>query len=480
MQFIPVSPQDRSQPRSKRTATNPVRLVLLVGLLGSLFFTGSFFYVDGLAKRSNAQVATQEIAKPSFSVLNARRTPTTLSTTSRIGALRRAVGRVANRLPSGGCLRVDWLGQTLVSTRSDVSFIPASASKLITAAVALEVLGPEYKFTTDVFADSVSVSGLTQNIYIVGGGDPLLVTNTYAQAEKYPTINGTSLETLATSIFNSGIRQISESIVIVDNRYDQLRFVDQWPSSFNGVEAGPLGALMFNDATITGALLKPDDPGIGAGTELSILLSQKGIVVNTVVQRSVSVPAAGTKIATATSSSLSGIVQEMLVNSDNNTAEMLIKELGFTQSGSGSTASGLEVVSQTLKNWGLKSQPTVVDGSGLSSSNSTSCDFYVELLERQKETLPTLLAIAGRSGTLENLFTQSPVKDRLAAKTGTLTGVKALVGYLPLDEEEDIQFALILNASGIDNQSSYRPIWNNLTEALNFGRPTPRPEQLAP
>lgn len=475
-----MSPQDRTQPRSKRTATNPVRFVLLIGLLGSLFLTGSFFYVDGLAKRSNAQVATQEIATPSFSVLNARRTPTTLSTTSRIGALRRAVGRVANRLPSGGCLRVDWLGQTLVSTRSDVSFIPASASKLITAAVALEVLGPEHKFTTDVFADPVSVSGSTQNIYIVGGGDPLLVTDNYSRTEKYPTLNGTSLETLVTSIFNSGIRQISESIVIVDNRYDQLRFIDQWPSSFNGVEAGPLGALMFNDATVTGALLKPDDPGIGAGTELSILLAQKGIVVNSVVQRAVSVPASATKIATATSSSLSGIVQEMLVNSDNNTAEMLIKELGFTQSGSGSTASGLEVVSKTIKNWGLASQPNVVDGSGLSSSNSTSCDFYVELLERQKETLPSLLAIAGGSGTLESLFTQSPVKDRLAAKTGTLTGVKALVGYLPLEEEEDIQFALILNASGIDNQSAYRPIWNNLAEALNTGRPTPRPEQLAP
>jgi len=156
-----------------------------------------------------------------------------------------------------------------------------------------------------------------------------------------------------------------------------------------------------------------------------------------------------------------------------------VKELGYVVKGIGSTSAGLEVIAETIRSWGT-STPSVVDGSGLSSSNSATCDFFIELLQRNQESFPSLLAIAGQSGTLKNLFLNSPVEDRLAAKTGTLTGVKALVGFLPLDTEEDVQFSLLINASGIDNQSAYRPIWNSLAEALHRARAIPRPEQLIP
>jgi D-alanyl-D-alanine carboxypeptidase len=102
------------------------------------------------------------------------------------------------------------------------------------------------------------------------------------------------------------------------------------------------------------------------------------------------------------------------------------------------------------------------------------------LLDRNKELFPNLLAVAGSTGTLENAFNDSPVENRLVGKTGTLTGVKALVGYLPLESEEDVQFSLLMNASGVDNQSVYRPIWNSLGEALHRARAVPRPDQLAP
>jgi D-alanyl-D-alanine carboxypeptidase/D-alanyl-D-alanine-endopeptidase (penicillin-binding protein 4) len=386
---------------------------------------------------------------------------------------------VARRLPSGACLRVDWLGTTLSSVRTDVSLIPASASKITTAAVALEVLGAEYTFETQVFADPLSPSGVTQNLYVLGGGDPLLVTANYTALERYPTINGTSLDTLVASIANAGVKQIAGSIVVIDSRYDQKRFIDQWPSSFHGVEAGPLGALMFNDVVITGEALKPDDPGIGAGQELGILLAQRGIGVAAGTQRGSAVPSSATKVASITSAPLTAVLQEMLVNSDNNTAEILVKELGYVKKGIGSTSAGLEVVAETVKTWAV-GDPVSVDGSGLSSANSSTCDFFMGILDRNKETFPSLLAVAGKTGTLKTSFIDSPVEDRLVAKTGTLTGVKALVGYLPLDAEEDVKFSLLMNASGIDNQSSYRPIWNALGDALNRARSTPRPEQLSP
>lgn len=479
MQYTPVSPQDKGQPRGVRRSSDPVRFVLLAGIIGAGLLTGAYFYVDSLAQRSVAQVGPSEVSSTDFPVLSARRTPTILSTTSRVGTVRRALSTVATRLPSGACLRVDWLGSTLASVRSDVALIPASASKLTTAAVALEVLGPEHSFETQVFADPIAPTGSTQNLYLVGGGDPVLVTANYTALERYPTINGTSLETLVASVANSGLRQVTGSVVIIDNRYDQQRFVDQWPVSFHGVEAGPLGALLFNDGVVTGEAFKPDDPGIGAGIELGVLLSQRGISVSATPQRGSSVPQSATKIASITSAPLTAIVQELLVNSDNNSSELLVKELGYVVKGIGSTSAGLEVIAETIRSWGT-STPSVVDGSGLSSSNSATCDFFIELLQRNQESFPSLLAIAGQSGTLKNLFLNSPVEDRLAAKTGTLTGVKALVGFLPLDTEEDVQFSLLINASGIDNQSAYRPIWNSLAEALHRARAIPRPEQLIP
>jgi len=479
MRYIPVWPQDKQLTHTTRRSSDPVRFVLIAGIVGALVLSSSYFFVDALSRRSLAQVASNDFNGSIHPVLSARRTPVTLSTTSRLGNVRRALATVSNRLPTGACMRVDWLGTTLASVRSDVTLIPASASKLTTAAAALEVLGPEYTFETEIFSDPLSANGTTSNIYVMGGGDPLLVTNSYVATEKYPTLSGTSLDELVRRISTFGIKQITQSIVIIDSRYDQERFIDEWPSSFYGVEAGPLGALMFNDVVVTGQAIKPDDPGIAAGTELGILLAQRGVVVNTNVQRVSQVPTGAVKIASISSAPLTAIVQEMLVNSDNNTAELLIKELGFVKKGTGTTAAGLEVISELVKTWG-NGVISVVDGSGLSSSNLSTCDFYVDVLNRNKETFPSLLAVAGRTGTLNTSFNDSPVRGRLVAKTGTLTGVKALVGYLPLDDEEDVQFSLLINASNADSQSNYGPIWISFAEALNRARAVPRPDQLSP
>lgn len=479
MQYTPVWPQGKPKQRGTRRSADPVRFVLIAGLVGCVVLTVAYFYTDSLAGRSVAKASPSEVPKSAFPVLSARRAPATLSMTSRTGAVRRALDGVTRRLPSGSCLRVDWMGTTLSSTRSDVLFIPASASKVTTGAAALEVLGAEHTFDTQVFADPISPSGSTQNLYVIGGGDPVLVTAGYVATEKYPTINGTSLDSLITSILAKGIRQITGSVIVIDSRYDQERFIDQWPTSFYGVEAGPLGALVVNDGVVSGESAKPDDPGLAAGTELVNLLSLRGVTVATGVQRRTTVPQSATSIASISSAPLSAIVQEMLVNSDNNTSELLVKEMGYVKKGIGSTSKGLEVVLETIRTWSIGTS-VVVDGSGLSKSNSSSCDFFIGLLERNKEVFPNLLAIAGSTGTLENFFNDSSVEERLVGKTGTLTGVKSLVGYLPLESEDDVQFALLLNGSGVENQSVFQPIWKSLGEALNSARTVPRPDQLAP
>ena len=90
------------------------------------------------------------------------------------------------------------------------------------------------------------------------------------------------------------------------------------------------------------------------------------------------------------------------------------------------------------------------------------------------------MAIAGESGTIRDSFLGSSVAGELRAKTGTLNGVKALVGYLPISNADPLSFSLLMNKSGIDNQSSYRPIWSSLADVLDKASAIPSTEQLVP
>lgn len=476
----PVSRIDRYLGRSPRRAADPVRVVLIATLIGALGLGAGYFALDRLADRSTAIAFVVEPASTQHPVLSARRAPETLSFVSRTGQLRRALDQVGQSVPANGCLRVDWLGETITSLRPGIGLVPASASKVITAAVALEVLGPEHTFETSIYAESSGAGSSTRALYVVGDGDPVLVNRQYVASEKYPTRQGTSVENLVQSIVDSGITSVTEAIYVLDGKYDDVRYVDSWPTSFHGVEAGPLGALMINDSSVTGEALKRDDPAVAAGAQLQMELSARGLSMTTNIQRAAAVPPTASKVASITSQPLSTLLVDMLVNSDNNTAELLVKELGHARSGVGTTEAGLQVIADTLAGWGLTEGVTIVDGSGLSRGNIATCDAMMAILNRFAGNLTDSLAVAGRTGTLRDVFLDTRVEDRMRAKTGTLNGVKSLVGYLPLDEETDVSFALMMNASGIDNQNSYRPVWNSLADALARAREVPRADQLLP
>jgi D-alanyl-D-alanine carboxypeptidase/D-alanyl-D-alanine-endopeptidase (penicillin-binding protein 4) len=352
--------------------------------------------------------------------------------------------------------------------------------KVLTAATALEVLGETFTYKTEVLATKTSQPGVVNDLFFVGGGDPLIVRNEYVATEKYKTFNGTSLETLADQIVATGIRTITGSIVGIDSRYDDQRFIDVWPNEFHFTESGPLGALLVNDGVVVGEPNKPDDPALAAATELRTLLLARGIVITGSIRHDASVPNTATPVTSISSSPLPLILREMLVNSDNNTSEMVLKEIGFHTKKIGSTSAGLEVVAQYFADQKITPTPILVDGSGLSRSNQASCQSFMSLLNSQAVQLAPLLAIAGTSGTLISAFEDSPMNGRLLGKTGTLSGVKALVGYLPVEGGQPVVFAFIMNASGIDNKTAYRPLWDALGDALNKAKSTPRADQLAP
>jgi D-alanyl-D-alanine carboxypeptidase/D-alanyl-D-alanine-endopeptidase (penicillin-binding protein 4) len=147
------------------------------------------------------------------------------------------------------------------------------------------------------------------------------------------------------------------------------------------------------------------------------------------------------------------IVSELLTESDNHTAEMLVKELGRRDGGAGTTAAGVRVVTATMVRLGLARPGTqATDGSGLDENNKTSCRLLMGVLDHAgpNSVMARSLAVAGKTGTLATRFLKSPAKDRLRAKTGTLNTVTALTGFVSAIQGPVLTFAYVANGEYVN------------------------------
>lgn len=461
-----------------RRAANPLKVVGVAAGVGTVVLSLLLAWLSSLGARSHPLSGLPPDELPRKPVLSARRTPDVLSFVTRTARVKSSLAAVARQLPADSCLQVRWLGADMTSVRSAEPYTPGSAAKIVTAAVALDVLGADTTFETKILVTR-NPDGSVADLFFVGGGDPLLVRDEYVATEKYKTFNQTSLAALADQIVAAGVTSVSGRLIGVDTYFDAERWVPDWPAEFHFTEAGPLGALMVNDGVVLGQPLKPDDPALAAATELVALLAARGVTVAGGPAHDALAPGAA-DLLSVRSAPLTGVLQEMLVNSDNNTAEILLKHIGLKGKGSGSTAAGLEVVFERLKAWNTGGSVVLRDGSGLSAADRISCADIQFLLDKFKDVLPGLLPVAGETGTLREAFTDSQLRGVLRGKTGTLSGVKALAGYVPLEGDDPVRFALLLNKPGIDNKTAYRPIWNGLANGLSRAQSSPRPAELAP
>lgn len=456
-------------------------LLASVTLVGAISLGVLWKLVDGVAQSVTPIVSNSELQSLSAPIINARRNPQTLSQDVRFRTLRSQLNSLGNRLPTDSCLIVDIEGKRIVGINEDLPLLPASNMKLVVAMVALDVLTPEFVFTTSLVGN-VNGDVVDGDAYLIGGGDPLLVTGNYPSTEPYPTFNFTRLENLFDALRLQGITQIRGSIVGDESRYDAERFSPSLGLGIRGTEVGPLGALMVNDGVITGNPIKPDNPALGAVSEITNLLQNNGITVtgSPMVGQA---PQELSTIAKVDSLPLSDIVAEMLTNSDNNTAELLVKELGFATTGVGSREAGLEVIKAKLVEWGIPLDAlTFVDGSGLDRGNRLTCNTLSALLAKDGGFGPAGLglAIAGRTGTLRDVLGDSLGAGKLRGKTGTLTGAKSLSGFVPYAADQASAFSLIINGANASNQTTYRPIWNALSDVLGGFSASPSAAELVP
>lgn len=434
--------------------------------------------VDAIASTANSD------ARSVTQLLSARRLPTTLSVETRLGGLRKSLKGLTSTLPSDSCLLVDVEGRRLVAINGGKALMPASSLKLVVASAALELLGPDFRFATTL-RGVVNGGVVTGDVWLVGGGDPLLTLGNYTSTESHPTLTPTRIETLADELQAAGITAITGSVVGDESRYDVERYTPSLGLGVRSTEVGPLGALLINDGVILSSPIKPDNPALSAATEFSRILSERGLTVGATAKVG-SASADLPLIATIQSAPLTDVIAEMLTNSDNNTAELLLKEIGFAVSGQGTRTAGIAAVMASLVKANINIDGlAMTDGSGLDRSDRVSCVTLQSLLIKDGGfgNLTSGLAIAGRSGTLSDLFLNSSVTAKMRAKTGTLTGAKALAGVIPYSPDEGQQaiiFTLLLNGSGVSNQGIYRPLWSELTDSLARFSIHPTAMELAP
>lgn len=463
-----------SDPQRSISSIVVAAVVLFVPLFSALQVSRA---ASGGSINAGTVVAAVPVVDPLLSV---RRIATTAASDARSAATRARLATLVTRLPGRSCLLASVDGRVLASQSADVALAPASNMKLLVAATALDVLGAEHRFETRLVGKRFGAT-IVGDLWLVGGGDPLLSTRAYPPTQRFTTISPTYLDALADELAAGGVRIVSGSVVGDESRYDDERFVPSWGDGIRAIEAGPLSALLVDDGILLGEPLKPANPAVAAATAFTRLLEARGIRVFGAPQ-SGPAPPDGEVLARLVSAPLAASLVDLLTNSDNNAAELLLKEIGLARLGLPTRVSGLQVVADSMAARGVPMEGVVlVDGSGLSADNRVTCATLHALLTGFGPTSPIgqSLALAGTTGTLQDVLTSGPADGTVRAKTGTLHNVKSLSGFFPTGGEQ-IAFALILTNPGISNRSAYRPLWDEMMRAFDAYRLDPRTEQLLP
>jgi PBP4 family serine-type D-alanyl-D-alanine carboxypeptidase len=167
-------------------------------------------------------------------------------------------------------------------------------------------------------------------------------------------------------------------------------------------------------------------------------------------------PRSAKVVTTRRSEPLSRIAVPYLKLSNNMIAETLVKAIGRKVTGHGSWTAGLPVIAKYLRTLGVDtSQVEQTDGSGLGHSNHTTATQISNVLKavQRKSWFPAFydaLPIAGQpdrlvGGTLRSRMAGTPAAGNVHAKTGTLTGVSALSGYVKDPDGERLIFSIVFN-----------------------------------
>lgn len=452
---------------------HPVAALSVVAAIPALLLGVLTWYAGARADEGTVSVSTEPVVAQmpqqlTTKVLSVRRAPTPLAAAFRARVLIAQSAALLDSIDSTSCAAVALDDRTVASKNLDTTVIPASNLKVVVAAAALDILGPAATFTTSVVGAAPTGGVVQGDVYLVGGGDPVLSEAWYTQpsgGRKRPPIHTTSIEALADALVQAGVTSITGRLVGDGSRYDDERHPPGWSNDIRATTDGvPVGALVVNDSvTQQGAI--GADPAESATKVFAALLQARGITIAGGTATGVA-PAGQSALASVQSAPLTDVLAEMLSTSDNLSAEMLVKELGHAVGGAGTRAAGLQAITARVTGWGVPvAGLQLTDGSGLSRDNQLTCATLLAVLQRGSASDPVgagLARGAQAGSTLADYFQDAGLAGVVQAKTGTLTGVKSLSGYFVAGANE-VEFVIINNGGTAGN---YGTEWKQLGAAL--------------
>ena len=419
-----------------------------------------------------------------------------------------------------GILAVNFKGDTLANLNKGKCMVPASNMKLVTTAAAYLRLGRDYRFNTTIATDGqIKDSTLCGNLYIIGGGDPLIGDLfSYLPKEDVPFSKWNKILT------DNGIARI-EGAVVGDGSYfcGELRHSD-WstederskdgvvPSGLtwrgkmgDSIPDGPLAAathfrrwLIANGTPVSGTAAetgarKPLDrhasaypaeggtepktaarqPSDGQCPDRAPLEGHGGALCPS--RTAIGAPDTLYLLGISQSATLNHIASIANHQSDNFCAETLLKAIGKSNNGSDDYDTATAALHRALSPIGLagpSARMRFADGSGLSRKNYLSPEFLVSLLRGMarsryyKDYLHSLPRPGRADGTLKTRLPKAPsaVKDRIYMKSGSMNGVRCFSGYiLPSDgnSQNTICFSIMVN-NYVGSQTKLAPVLDAL------------------
>jgi D-alanyl-D-alanine carboxypeptidase/D-alanyl-D-alanine-endopeptidase (penicillin-binding protein 4) len=213
---------------------------------------------------------------------------------------------------------------------------------------------------------------------------------------------------------------------------------------------GSLSSVMVDENRYRADWAFIADPAASNGELFAGALATAGVRVAGEVRRGTA-PQGAAVVARLRSAPVRDLVAEMLTESDNTIAEMLVKEIGYRTSGVGSTAAGIRSMTSVVQSLCMPRSILQQDGSGLSHGNARSARDWRRLLQSAQSRpwwndLVAGLAVAGETGTLERRFVDTAAEGNLRAKTGSITGLRSLSGVMTTAEGRRVFFSAIVDA----------------------------------
>lgn len=401
-------------------------------------------------------------------------------------------------------------GDTLYSHDAGKLLVPASNQKILTSAVALDALGPHYRYETPFLAGGPIGGGvLDGDLFVIGRGDPTISDHMAGDAML-------PLQAVADSIAARGVTRIRGRLLSLGNAFPDANIGHAWEHDDLATSSGAaVDELFFNEGIAHVLVRAGTAPGdtVAAQTtpartfpRLRILavttdsmgadsVARLSAVKDTVrgdVVISGTMPQGDSATLTVAfrdpaeaylaalreafadrgitfedslfadttrqdtlfilrSPPLSEILAAFMKPSQNQIGEVLFKTIALVQSDTGTSRVARRVLAERLRAWGAEPDGFLVwDGSGLSRQDLVSPETLIRVLDTMRrhtyfQIYYDAFPVAGVDGTLRTRMRGTAAEANARGKTGTLSNVRSLSGYVTTADGRLLLYSVLCN-----------------------------------